>query len=63
MIKRYINKSSALRVVVFEDGSAQFLMRGQSVESDKPVKKVQEGIVVKDLPANKKKSAVTDAEE
>jgi hypothetical protein len=48
-MKKYINKSGELRCITFADGSAQFLMRGQSITTDKEVKKVQVGIVVKDV--------------
>lgn len=38
-----------MRTVYFDDGSCQFLFRGQSFESDKKVKKIQDGIVVRDV--------------
>ena len=47
-MKTYINKTNELRCVVFEDDSAQFLMRGQKFTTDKVVKKIQTGIVVKE---------------
>ena len=58
-MKKYVNKSTTLKVVEFEDGDAQFLMRGQSIVTDKKVKKIQEGIVVKDVvPVQSKKKTV-----
>jgi hypothetical protein len=58
-MKKYVNKSATLKVVEFEDGDAQFLMRGQSIVTDKKVKKIQEGIVVKDVvPTLPKKKTV-----
>ena len=58
-MKKYLNKTTSLKVVEFEDGDAQFLMRGQSIVTDKKVKKIQEGIVVKDVvpTQSKKKTA------
>ena len=58
-MKKYVNKTTSLKVVEFEDGDAQFLMRGQSIVTDKKVKKIQEGIVVKDVvpTQSKKKTA------
>ena len=44
---KYVNKSSEMRTIYFEDGSAKFLRRGQSVSTTKKVKRVQDGIVVK----------------
>lgn len=43
-MKKYTNKTSTMKVVEFEDGTAQFLARGQSFTTDKAVKKVQEGL-------------------
>lgn len=48
-MKKYTNTTHELRVVEFEDGDAQFLMRGQSFKTSKPVKKVQAGIKVEEL--------------
>lgn len=48
-MKKYTNKCNEMRTVFYVDGSAQFLMRGQSVETDKEVKKVQNGIVVTEV--------------
>lgn len=50
MLKKYTNKTASLRSITFVDGSSQFLMRGQSVTTDKPVARVQEGVVVADVP-------------
>ena len=47
-MKKFTNKSNQLRTVYFADGSAQFLMRGQSITSDKEYASVQEGIKVSD---------------
>jgi len=43
---KYGNKSREMRTIYFEDGSAQFLMRGQTIETSKKVKRIQEGIVI-----------------
>lgn len=56
-MKKYTNKTSILRCVVFEDGEAQFLSRGQSFMSDKSVKKVQDGIAVNDVTIVAKKTS------
>lgn len=48
-MKKYTNKCNEMRTVFYADGSAQFLMRGQSVETDKEVKKIQNGIVVTEV--------------
>lgn len=48
-MKKYTNKCNEMRTVFYSDGSAQFLMRGQSVETEKEVKKVQNGIVVTEV--------------
>jgi hypothetical protein len=48
-----------LRMVTFKDKSTQFLMRGQSIVTDKEVIGVDEGIRVKDIdtkPEQKKTS-------
>lgn len=50
MLKKYTNKTASLRSITFVDGSSQFLMRGQSVTTDKPVARVQEGVAVADVP-------------
>lgn len=47
-MKQYINKTNNLCLVEFEDGTGQFLMRGQVFESDKKVKRTSKGIVVKE---------------
>jgi len=47
-MKKYTNKSNEMRTVFYADGSAQFLMRGQSVTTAQEVKKIQPGIVVSD---------------
>lgn len=57
-MKTFINKTGELRCVEFEDGTAQFLMRGQKFTSDKPVKKVQQGIVVKEVEEPTKTASV-----
>lgn len=56
-MKKYTNKSNEMRTVFYADGSAQFLMRGQSVVTDQEVKKVQAGIVV--VPVVEKASSKT----
>lgn len=49
LMKKYTNKSDKLRSIRFEDGDAQFLMRGQSITTDKVVVHLQEGIKVTDI--------------
>lgn len=64
-MKKFTNKTNQLRTVSFADGTAQFLMRGQSFVSDKQIVKVQDGVVVSDVPqpASKRKSdPVVEAE-
>lgn len=48
-MKKYTNRTNDMLNVQFSDGTVQFLRRGQSIESDKPVKKVQDGIRVTDV--------------
>lgn len=48
-MKKYTNTTHEMRVVEFEDGDAQFLMRGQSFKTNKAVKKVQSGVKVEDV--------------
>lgn len=43
-MQKFTNVTSELRCIRFEDGTSQFLGRGQSYESDKPTKVVQDGI-------------------
>jgi hypothetical protein len=45
--------------VVFTDGSAQFLKRGQSFTSDKGIAVIQEGVTVEDILEVKSKKAAT----
>lgn len=52
-MKKYTNKTNEMKTVIFEDGDAQFLMRGQSFKTDKPVKKVDDGVAVVELRFNK----------
>lgn len=52
-MKKYINKCPEMRTLVFEDGSAQFLGRGHSITTDKNVKSVPQGVVVKDVEVAK----------
>lgn len=59
MMKKYINKSDKLRSIRFDDNEAQFLMRGQSITTDKKVIHIQEGIVVKDVEVQKPQTATT----
>lgn len=61
-MKEYINKSSELRSVSFVDGTTQFLMRGQKFSSDLETKKVQPGIVVKDVEQKSERITATDSE-
>lgn len=66
-MKKFTNMNNELRVVRFEDGNSQFLMRGQSVQSDKKVSHVQEGIRVTDVSSKtqsrtSKKSTESDSE-
>lgn len=44
-MKRYINESHRLVCVEFE-GVAQFLRRGDAIETDKKVLKIPKGVVV-----------------
>lgn len=60
-MKKYTNKSHEMRTVFFEDGSAQFLKRGQSLKTDKQVKRVQDGIHVTDESAKVAKKTTNAA--
>lgn len=61
-MKKFTNMSNELRVVRFEDGNSQFLMRGQSIQSDKKVKHVQDGIRVSDVSKPRAKKSTSDSE-
>lgn len=67
-MKKFTNKSNQLRTVYFRDGSAQFLMRGQSIVTDKEVDHFQDGIKVTDAasvvkkPVKKAEVPSTDAQ-
>ncbi len=52
-MKKFVNKSHQLRTINFEDGTSQFLMRGQVFFSDKEVKSVQDGIHVSEVKEDK----------
>ena len=60
-MKKYTNVSNEMRCVVFEDGSSQFLMRGQSIVSDKPTKIVEKGIKVTNVRKSKKIESDSDS--
>jgi hypothetical protein len=60
-MKKYSNPTHGLKTVEFEDGDAQFLMAGESFKTDKPVKRVQDGVVVKDIVSVKPKTTTTTA--
>lgn len=62
-MKKYSNPTHRLLVVEFEDGEAQFLMSGQSFKSDKATKKVQKGVVVRDITAPKTSTKTTASAE
>lgn len=40
-MKKYVNVGETQAVIEFEDGSAQFLQRGQSIQTAKKVKKIR----------------------
>lgn len=48
-MKKYTNITDKLRAITFEDGTAQFLMRGQSFTTDKVVVVVDNGIKVTEV--------------
>lgn len=52
-MKKYVNKTNNLVRIKFKDGSCQFLMRGQSIETAKEVVFMSKGIEVKAKPAPK----------
>lgn len=61
-MKRYTNHSNELRAIHFEDGSTQFLFRGQSFETEAEPTRIEEGIRVKESkqpPRRKTKAAET----
>lgn len=60
-MKKFVNKSKQLRTVLFKDGTAQFLMRGQSFISNKEVESVQQGIVITEVVEDKKPAASKEA--
>lgn len=62
-MKKYTNMTGELRCVRFQDGTTQFLTRGQSFESDKPTAKVQPGIRESDVRKIKRPVSQVDATE
>jgi len=44
-MKKFTNNGRGLATIHFEDGSGVFLKRGQSIETDKTVKRLDKGIV------------------
>jgi hypothetical protein len=48
-----------MKHVVFADGSAQFLKRGQSFTSEKETSVIQEGVTVEDILEVKSKKVST----
>jgi len=54
--KRYTNYTSELRAVHFSDGSTQFLMRGQSIESDDKAARAEDGIKVVEVEDTTKRT-------
>lgn len=61
-MKKYTNMTHELRSVTFNDGTTQFLMRGQSIESDKSTKRVQAGVRVTDARRLKRPVKTTQSE-
>lgn len=53
-MKKYTNQTSSMKVIEYADGDAQFLMRGQSITTDKEVVKVQEGLTVRTVVLKQK---------
>lgn len=62
-MKKYTNTTNFLKCVVFEDGEAQFLFRGQSITSDKEFASVDKGVDVQVLEKNKKSTSKVDNKE
>lgn len=59
---KYINKTRKMKTVFYKDGSASFLMRGQSVTTDKEIDRVQEGVTVVEVADTEAPSFVADGE-
>lgn len=59
MNKRYTNLTREMKYVLFTDGSAQFLKRGNTFTSDKETSVVQSGITVEEIQEVKSKKAAT----
>lgn len=55
-MKKYINKARRLGYVVFSDGSTQYLMFNQSIQSSKEVSKMTSTIMVIDEKPTKRSS-------
>ena len=49
MKKKYSNHSSEMRTLYFTDGTAVFMFRGQTVETDKEVVSIPDGVKVKEV--------------
>lgn len=54
-MKKYVNQNNRLVCVKFEDGTAQFLRRGESISTAKKVKQLPEGVTVHDVVKNTSK--------
>lgn len=48
-MKKYTNQGFVQAIVEFNDGTAQFLIRGQSIQTSKAVKKIRGDVKVTDV--------------
>lgn len=62
MNRRYTNLTREMKYVLFVDGSAQFLKRGNTFTSDKATSVIQSGIAVEEIQEVKSKKAAATSE-
>lgn len=48
-MKKYVNRSQEMRTLYFTDGTAIFMFRGQTVETNKEVSHVPDGVKVTEV--------------
>lgn len=62
-MQKYTNSTVELKTITFKDGTSQYLGRGQSIETDKPVVYVEQGIRVSEAKKIRKPADSVAAKE
>lgn len=61
-MQKYTNRTNSMKTVRFEDGTSQFLERGQSFTSVKEAKNVEKGVKVSEVRKTKSRLPKAEAE-